>query len=98
MIHERQLTRPILELLNDTKAGELTTTDLRLELKQRLKLQQSDLMPLESRPDTRIDQVIRNVKSHKKQSCNPFYEGLLEDVPRGFRITDKGRQFLKQTV
>ncbi|MBB4023548.1 MULTISPECIES: hypothetical protein [Actibacterium] len=66
MVHEYELTRPVLEALNESLLGELSTTDLRREIKARIALDASDYEPLKNRPDCRIDQVVRNIKSHKK--------------------------------
>ena len=95
MTNEEQLTLPVLEVLSESLLGELTTTELRLEIKRRIQLDVSDHKPIRNRPDTRIDQIIRNVKCHRSSEKNPFAIGYLEEVPRGFRITDKGREFLK---
>ena len=96
MINEHQLTRPILKVLDGSSLGELPTTELRQELRRRLPLASEDLEPLRGRSDQRIDQIIRNVKSHKRVPGNPFADGLLRDVPRGFRITEKGRAIIER--
>lgn len=96
MITENELTDPIIELLARAPGDALTTTELREMLKDNLPLSEADLRPLRGRPDTRIDQIIRNVKSHKKSEGNPFYEGLIEEQPRGFRLTSKGKIYAKK--
>lgn len=92
---EHDIVAPVLSVLAEAPLGELSTTDLRQEVKANLNLTSEDLAPLRNRPDCRIDQVIRNLKSHKETPGNPFAEGLLEDVHRGFRITDKGRRYIR---
>ncbi len=94
MVRESELTRPVLQALNESLLGELSTTELRMELKRRIKLDQLDLAPLRNRSDTRIDQKIRNIKCHRKQEQSPFSQGYIEEIPRGFRITEKGRKYL----
>jgi hypothetical protein len=85
-----------MSVLDESMIGELSTTQLREEVKRRIKLDSADMAPLRNRSDRRIDQKIRNLKSHKEQPGNPFFEGYLEDVPRGFRITEKGRAQLRR--
>ncbi|MEM6625024.1 MAG: winged helix-turn-helix domain-containing protein [Pseudomonadota bacterium] len=94
MITESELTYPTLGVLADAPGGKLATTELREALKEVLPLKESDVEPLAGRPDTKIDQRIRNMKSHKKSVGNVIFEGLVEEVPRGFKITDKGRRHL----
>lgn len=97
MITEEDVVLPTLQVLNETLLGELTTAELRQELRKRLPLTERDLEPLRNRSDQRIDQIIRNLKCHKKSEGNPFNEGYLLDIPRGFRITDTGRQYLRNS-
>jgi hypothetical protein len=94
LITEDQLVRPVLEILHETPKGELTTTELRQAVKDRLSLTNEDFKPLSNRPDFRIDQIVRNLKSHRKTQGNPFSEGLLKNVRRGFKIAAKGRKAL----
>jgi hypothetical protein len=47
-----------------------------------------------SRGDTKFSQLVRNLKSHKTARTNFIYQGYAEDVPGGFRATEKGRQFV----
>jgi len=96
MTGEHQLKRPILEALAESEGGKLTTTQLRRKLRKALPLAAEDLAPLSGRSDQRIDQIIRNVKSHRTSAGNPFAEGLLSESPGGFRITDMGRRALKK--
>lgn len=96
MIHEHQLTVPVLEALDASLLGELTTTDLRREVKHRVKLDAGDLRPLRNRNDRVIDQIVRNIKCHRDVPGNAMFEGYVEHVPRGFRITKKGRDLLRR--
>ena len=93
---EQDVVVPVLQVLAATEKGQLSTTDLRAEVKAVLPLKSGDLEPINNRPDYRIDQTIRNLKSHKNVPGNPFCEGLLEDVHRGFKITAKGRKAAQQ--
>lgn len=89
---EAEVVGPILSVLRRAPKGILSTTEIRAEVKKLLPLTAYDLEPLRNRPDTRIDQVIRNVKCHKNVPGNPFFEGYFEEVPRGFKLTAKGRR------
>jgi hypothetical protein len=94
MTTEADVIVPVLKVLEESLLGELTTTEIREEVKRRITLSERDLRPLRNRPDVTIDQIIRNVKSHKMVPGNPVHDGLLEDIPRGLRITHLGRSFL----
>ena len=91
---EHDVTLPVLTVLSEEPSGQLATGELRHKVRERLPLDQQDLWPLNNRSDQRIDQIIRNLKSHKATPGNPFCEGLLQDVPRGYAITDRGRAYL----
>ncbi len=94
MTVESELIYPTLSVLAEAPRGELATTELREVLKDVLPLTPDDLAPLTGRSDTKIDQTIRNMKSHKKTAGNIIYEGYVEEVPRGFRITERGKSLL----
>jgi|GEM_PF-52214 len=73
---------------------EISTADLIKELPNYI------AVPLEteennaSRGDTKFSQIVRNLKSHKDSSTNFIRLGYAEAIPRGFRATEKGRQFV----
>jgi hypothetical protein len=92
MTKEVDVVLPVLRVLIETDAGMLKTKEVRQRVRDTIKLTADDLAPLRNRPDQRIDQTIRNLKSHKRVPGNPFYEGLLRDVPRGYAITELGRR------
>jgi hypothetical protein len=92
MTKEVDVVLPVLRVLIETDAGMLQTKEVRERVRDTIKLTADDLAPLRKRPDQRIDQTIRNLKSHKRVPGNPFYEGLLRDVPRGYAITELGRR------
>ena len=75
---------PVLRALGDAPNGYLPTGEVRRRVKATLPLTADDLRPLANRPDYRIDQIIRNLKSHRNVPGNPFFEGLIRDVPRGY--------------
>ena len=41
-------------------------------------------------------QIIRNLKSNKKNKTNFITQGHCEDIKGGFRITEKGIEFVKE--
>lgn len=90
MTTEAELVIPTLEILANADGGSMTTGELRQEIRKRVTLSLEDLEPLRGRPDQKIDQRIRNLKSHRKSVGNPIFEGLIEDVPKGFSITKRG--------
>jgi hypothetical protein len=47
-----------------------------------------------SRGDSKFSQLVRNLKSHQTARTNFIYQGYAEDIPGGFRATEKGRQFV----
>ena len=96
MTTESEVIGPVLRVLGDAPDGYLPTGEIRRRVRAALPLTPNDLSPLSNRPDQKIDQVIRNLKSHKNSSGNPFFEGLLRDVPRGYAITERGRHRLEQ--
>lgn len=90
MTQEADVVLPVLRVLIDAETGMLRTCEVRQRVRDLIPLSPDDLEPLRNRPDQRIDQTIRNLKSHKRVPGNPFYEGLLRDVPRGYAITELG--------
>ena len=49
-----------------------------------------------SRNDSKFSQLVRNLKSHKNSKSNFIYQGYAEAIPRGFRATPKGRDFVME--
>lgn len=96
MTTESEVVGPVLRVLGEAPNGCLPTGEVRQRVKATIPLTLNDLSSLTNRPDQKIDQIIRNLKSHKNVSGNPFFEGLLRDVPRGYAITERGRRRLEQ--
>ena len=94
-IHEADLWIPVLIILNNSPNGEMDTSDLIRELRERFSLSKGDEEILPGRQDDKFSQVVRNIKSHKDSKTNPLYKGYMEDIEKGFRITQKGRNLLK---
>jgi hypothetical protein len=83
---EKTVLPTVLDVLRQAPEGKLSTTELRELVKQRLPLSPWDLEPLRNRNDARIDQIIRNLKCHRNTPGNPFFDGILESDPRGFKL------------
>jgi hypothetical protein len=97
MTREVDVVLPVLRVLIETETGMLRTQEVRERVRDTIRLTPDDLTPLRNRPDQRIDQTIRNLKSHKNVPGNPFFEGWLQDVPRGYAITDFGRRVVRES-
>jgi hypothetical protein len=91
MTKESDAVLPVLRVLIDSETGVLRTSEVRKRVRELILLTPEDLEPLRNRQDQKIDQTIRNLKSHKKVPGNPFHDGLIRDVPRGYAITLFGR-------
>lgn len=75
--------------------GFITTSDLIAELPNFIHLPEESQAVLSGRADNRFSQSVRNLKSHKTAKTNFIFQGYAEDVPNGFKITQKGRDFVK---
>lgn len=73
---------------------EISTTDLIAELPRYIAIPESAEAANTSRTDSKFSQLVRNLKSHKASSTNFIAQGYAEDIPRGFRATQKGRDFV----
>lgn len=73
----------------------ITTTALIAELPSYIRIDEIQAEPNSSRKDSKFSQIVRNLKSHKNTSTNFIHRGFAEDVPGGFRITDRGLQFVQ---
>ena len=49
-----------------------------------------------SRKDSKFSQLVRNLKSHKTTKSNFIYQGYVQDVSGGFKITRKGIDFVRE--
>jgi hypothetical protein len=73
---------------------EISTTDLIAELPNYIRIPDGADANNSSRGDSKFSQIVRNLKSHKDSSTNFIHLGYAEGIPRGFRATDKGREFV----
>jgi hypothetical protein len=93
-VGEAHLTIPALQAARDQPNGEITTTKLIAEMRKRVPLNAEDEVGLDGRTDDRFSQIVRNIKSHNATPGNLIADGYFEAIPRGFRLTDEGRQYL----
>ena len=75
---------------------EISTTDLIAELPKYITVPDDASTANNSRKDSKFSQLVRNLKSHKTSKTNFIYQGYAEDIPGGFRATEKGLQFVKE--
>ncbi|MFM5906314.1 MAG: hypothetical protein ACKOPO_01790 [Novosphingobium sp.] len=59
-----------------------------------VKLSDEHLATNDSRKDFKFSQIARNLKSHKASKSNFIFQGYAEEVRGGFKITDKGIEFV----
>jgi hypothetical protein len=72
----------------------VTTTDLINELPKYIVVPDAAVGENASRKDSKFSQLVRNLKSHKATKTNFIYQGYAEATERGFRATQKGRDFV----
>jgi hypothetical protein len=72
----------------------ISTTDLIFELPNYIAIPDGGEEPNVSRGDSKFSQIVRNLKSHKASPSNFIAKGYAEDVPNGFKATQKGRDFV----
>ena len=75
--------------------GETTTRELIELIPQYLSLSAEQLAHNSSRKDSKFSQIVRNLKSHKKSKSNFICQGYADDIRGGFRITEKGLNFVR---
>ena len=80
-----------------TRTGrEATIRVLVKEIPNILRLSAADLARSKSRRNEAVwEQQIRNIRSHHKIPGNFIYEGFLESIKGGFRLTDAGHLRLR---
>ncbi len=95
-IREKDTYVPVLELLDDTPDGFMTTADLIKNLEIYMSVRGEDAEILANRSDTRFSQIVRNIVSHKSVPTNPIGAGwVIYDAGRhGMTITRAGREHL----
>lgn len=90
----KDLWKYALLIMSVRPNGEITTSDLIDAMPGYVKLSDDHMATNESRKDSKFSQIVRNLKSHKASKSNFIYQGYAEDVRGGFKITDKGMEFV----
>lgn len=91
-IAENELVDPSLEYLYDCPDGEASTTELRDHLFKVMGPKGEDTDILDGRVDTKFDQKVRNLKSHKTLEKT----GYVDATYRGFRLNNFGRKMVEK--
>ena len=92
---ESDIEYPILSILNDR--GPLTTSQLKKHFRAFTAPSGVNLTPLLNRNDEAIDQIVRNIISHRKDSSNNMiYRGLIDYSDGVLSITSKGIKHLRE--
>ena len=91
-IAENELIEPALDCLYDSPNGEASTTELRDYLAKTLSPKGEDTDILDNRNDTKFDQKVRNLKSHKTLEKT----GYAERTYKGFRLTNFGKKMVSK--
>ncbi len=73
---------------------EISTSDLISELPKYIQIPDGAEQNNSSRGDSKFSKIVRNLKSHKDSATNFIRLGYAEAIPRGFRATEKGKQFV----
>ncbi len=90
-ITEKQLVLPALYLMARNDDGFITTSELISKLTDVIKPTGEDAEILSNRKDTYFSQKVRNLKSHDTLVSKDF----AIDENKGFKITQKGREYLQ---
>lgn len=95
-VNETEVADAVLEILSSSASSEAAIATLVRELPHHLDLSEADRTPSKTRRNEEVwEQQVRNITSHQKSPGNFIYEGYLEPVKGGLRITDRGRLRLK---
>lgn len=95
LITENDLIAPALRLASERANGEISTTDLIVELTKLFEPSGRDAEIMAGRNDTHFSQKVRNMVSHRNQPSSFIANGYAEYTGDGVRITEQGRQLLR---
>lgn len=95
-VTETDVANAVVEILAHEPDGEATISKIVKEVPKYLKLSGEDRAPSSTRNGEEIwEQQVRNITSHKASPGNYIYEGYLEVVRGGLRLTVSGRRRVK---
>lgn len=92
----KDLWKYALLIMSVAPEGEISTTDMIAEMPGYVHLSDEHLAANESRKDSKFSQIVRNLKSHKTTKTNLIYQGYAQDIAGGFKITQKGLDFVRE--
>jgi len=91
---EHDISYAILFILD--KYGQLDTGSLKDLLRTEFIFEDENRAPLMNRNDEKVDQIIRNIVSHRKSSTNIINKGWINyDDKKILSITSIGKEILK---
>lgn len=90
----KDLWKYALLIMSVRPNGEISTSDLIEAMPAYVKLSDDHTAANASRKDSKFSQLVRNLKSHKGSKSNFIYQGYADDIRGGFKITDKGMEFV----
>lgn len=93
---EKDLTIAVLYILQTE--GHINTSELKRHLFSLLNPIGTNLMPLENRNDTAIDQIVRNIISHRDNPSNIIGRGFVNYSNGILSITNSGIQYLRDYI
>jgi methylphosphotriester-DNA--protein-cysteine methyltransferase len=92
----KDLWKYALLIMSVAPGGTISTTDMISEMPSYITLSDEHLSVNTSRKDSKFSQIVRNLKSHKTTKTNFIYQGYAQDITGGFKITQKGLDFVRE--
>jgi methylphosphotriester-DNA--protein-cysteine methyltransferase len=92
----KDLWKYALLIMSANLDSSITTSELIDRIPDFISISDQNRSENPSRKDSKISQIVRNLKSHKASKSNFIYQGYANDVPGGFRITQKGLDFVRE--
>jgi hypothetical protein len=94
-VTEEDVASAVLRVLNAYPCRAACIQDLKVQIPKYLRLSESDRARSKTRPSEEIwEQQIRSITSHCERPGNFIYEGYLERIRGGLRITAAGRKYI----
>lgn len=91
-VNETQVAAVVLKILARHPSGEAPIVSIVKEIPHYLELSDEDRIQSQWRPNEAIwEQQVRNITSHQGSPGNFVYEGYLEVIPGGLKVTEAGR-------
>ena len=95
-ISENQVADAVCQILAKVPSGEASIATLVKGVPSYLALSEEDRTPSKTRRNEELwEQQVRNITSHAEAEGNFIYEGYLEPIKGGLKITEAGRLRVK---